>query len=285
VYQIRDCQIFVGLILGVAAAPARKLRPSRPQCGGICAADGAWRFIVSGDSRNCGDVVMPTIAAHSAQFAPSFYWHLGRSAGDLAKLMKTWRSQRRTTARCWPATLIRDAPGPISLRTRLLLSAACVLRWHWQSRSHPAQNGGGFQAQFYDWLDQPAIQRQRLKDQEPGQPEPYYHWIQGGVDFIYLDNAANFFSEEQISWLAHRLDSAKSNSEVKSVVVGMHESLPDSIGNAHSMGDNQTELRARPSGERPTRRCWRSATKAISRCTCWAATRIFIWKIFSIRPS
>ena len=38
---------------------------------------GSWRFIVSGDSRNCGDVVMPTIAIQAAQFAPSFYWHLG----------------------------------------------------------------------------------------------------------------------------------------------------------------------------------------------------------------
>src|SRR5205809_366062 len=38
---------------------------------------GSWRFIVSGDSRNCGDVVMPSIAAHSSQFSPSFYWHLG----------------------------------------------------------------------------------------------------------------------------------------------------------------------------------------------------------------
>lgn len=38
---------------------------------------GEWRFIVSGDSRNCGDVVMPTIAAHSSRYTPSFYWHLG----------------------------------------------------------------------------------------------------------------------------------------------------------------------------------------------------------------
>src|SRR5438309_772095 len=39
---------------------------------------GTWRFIVSGDSRNCGDVVVPTIAAHSsAYYQPSFYWHLG----------------------------------------------------------------------------------------------------------------------------------------------------------------------------------------------------------------
>ena len=37
-----------------------------------------WRFIVSGDSRNCGDIVMPAIAAHSTKnYQPSFYWHLG----------------------------------------------------------------------------------------------------------------------------------------------------------------------------------------------------------------
>jgi hypothetical protein len=37
----------------------------------------SWHFIVSGDSRNCGDVVMPTIAAHSMRYSPAFYWHLG----------------------------------------------------------------------------------------------------------------------------------------------------------------------------------------------------------------
>ena len=36
-----------------------------------------WRFIVSGDSRNCGDLVMPAIAADAAQYHPAFYWHLG----------------------------------------------------------------------------------------------------------------------------------------------------------------------------------------------------------------
>src|ERR1700688_178008 len=36
-----------------------------------------WRFAVSGDSRNCGDVVMPAIAAGVARDQPSFYWHLG----------------------------------------------------------------------------------------------------------------------------------------------------------------------------------------------------------------
>jgi hypothetical protein len=45
--------------------------------------EGTWRFIVSGDSRNCGDVVMPAIAAQAIErYQPSFYWHLaarGRS--------------------------------------------------------------------------------------------------------------------------------------------------------------------------------------------------------------
>ena len=40
--------------------------------------EGTWRFIVSGDSRNCGDVVVPAIATNSAErYRPSFYWHLG----------------------------------------------------------------------------------------------------------------------------------------------------------------------------------------------------------------
>src|SRR6202030_308122 len=37
----------------------------------------AWSFAVSGDSRNCGDVVMPGIAAGVKQSGASFYWHLG----------------------------------------------------------------------------------------------------------------------------------------------------------------------------------------------------------------
>jgi hypothetical protein len=41
-------------------------------------AEGTWRFIVPGDSRNCGDVVMPAIAAQGIErYQPSFYWHLG----------------------------------------------------------------------------------------------------------------------------------------------------------------------------------------------------------------
>jgi hypothetical protein len=37
----------------------------------------AFKFAVSGDSRNCGDVVMPAIAAGARKNSANFYWHLG----------------------------------------------------------------------------------------------------------------------------------------------------------------------------------------------------------------
>src|SRR5580692_7664790 len=46
------------------------------------AQSGTWKFAVSGDSRNCGDVVMPGIAAGVRQSGAAFYWHLG----DLRKI-------------------------------------------------------------------------------------------------------------------------------------------------------------------------------------------------------
>src|SRR5262249_39224514 len=38
---------------------------------------GAWTFAVSGDSRNCGDVIMPAIAEGVKKDGAAFYWHLG----------------------------------------------------------------------------------------------------------------------------------------------------------------------------------------------------------------
>jgi len=37
----------------------------------------AWRFVVSGDARDCGDVVTPAIAETARANRAAFYWHLG----------------------------------------------------------------------------------------------------------------------------------------------------------------------------------------------------------------
>ena len=58
-----------------------------------------------------------------------------------------------------------------------------------------------------------------------------------GVDFIYLDNATTEqFDSDQMAWFKDRMTSdAKDNSPVHTVVVGMHEALPNSISANHSM--------------------------------------------------
>ena len=40
-------------------------------------AKSTWSFAISGDSRNCGDFVMPAIAAHVKDEGDVLYWHLG----------------------------------------------------------------------------------------------------------------------------------------------------------------------------------------------------------------
>jgi len=199
--------------------------------------DGSWRFIVSGDSRNCGDVVMPAIVAHSAQFAPSFYWHLGdlRAIYKIDEDMAFAAAKRGQVLTCdnyerlaW-SDFVANQIAPFGhLPFYLGIGNHEVI---------PPKTEDAFKREFADWLDLRVLRQQRQKDKEPIQPEPYYHWIQGGVDFIYMDNASNCFTPDQVKWLRRRLDSAKSDTAIKSVVVGMHEALPDSIANSHSMGD------------------------------------------------
>jgi hypothetical protein len=209
---------------------------------------GSWQFIVSGDSRNCGDIVMPAIAAKGAKSAPAFYWHLGdlraiyKIDEDMAAAAKhTGRtlSCEDYQRRAWDDFVENEIAPFGDLPFYLGIGNHEVIT---------PKNEDAFRRQFYDWLNLPALQRQRSLDSEPVRPEPYFHWIQGGVDFIYLDNANGFFPEDQLTWFFRRLRDARNSSAVKSLVVGMHEALPDSISNDHSMGDG-TYARGRSTGE------------------------------------
>ena len=216
---------------------------------------GAWRFIVSGDSRNCGDIVMPAIAAHSTPLKPAFYWHLGdlraiykidEDMAAAATIKQEKLACENYQRRAWDDFVenqiapFGDLPFYVGIGNHEVMTP---------------KNEDAFRRQFYEWLNLPALQHQRAVDHEPSRPEPYFHWIQGGVDFIYLDNANGFFSEDQLTWFFRRLQDAKYNGEVKSLVVGMHEALPDSIANKHSMGDSD-DLRGRPTGEMVYKALW-----------------------------
>lgn len=211
-----------------------------------------WRFVVSGDSRNCGDVIMPTIAAQSAAYAPEFYWHLG----DLRAIFK-----------------IDEDMFAASTKAGQPLTCEVYRRRAWDDfidnqispfGSTPFYLGIGnhetispktedkFVAQFARWLSTPTLQKQRRRDHDPDPllPRPYYHWRQGGVDFIYLDNASGSFSQPQLDWFEGVLAKAKGDEQVRSIVVGMHEALPDSIASDHSMCDKPNQPESCTSGRK-----------------------------------
>lgn len=219
---------------------------------------GAWRFIVSGDSRNCGDIVVPAIAADGAKHQPAFYWHLG----DLRAIYKVdedmaaeaqkkgeYLSCESYLKRAWPDYIERQiaAFGP----TRFYLGIG-------NHEVIPPKTVEEFSWQFEDWLLAPRRQMEGVERAAiaaatsgpckdiAGEPyvarKTYYHWIQGGVDFIYLDNSSGSFPAEQLAWFSCILSRAEDpKSTVRTVVVGMHEVLPYSIANNHSMCDDPAQ--------------------------------------------
>ena len=228
----------------------------------------SWRFIVSGDSRNCGDVVVPAIAAHSAKnYQPEFYWHLG----DLRAIYKVDEDMAFAGAEtdgnklackdylkeAWP-DFVKHQIYPFS-KTQVYLGVGNheVIPPKGRARGDPETlkpelNSAQYTSYFADWLLSPTIKAQRVKDRDCDKPSSspcvisarnYYHWVQGGVDFLYLDNASNVFGRTQLDWFKDRIRKAQKDPHVRTVVVGMHEALPDSISTDHAMCDPDMEKR------------------------------------------
>ena len=198
-----------------------------------------WTFAVSGDSRNCGDVVMPSIAARAIKENAAFYWHLGdlrviHGADEDYQNAREHRgkpiSKDAYLKDAWN-DYIQNQLGPFG-DMPLFVGIG-------NHETIPPKTREEFATTFAKWLDSPTLKKQRLADGSPDPgPKTYFHWIQNGVDFIYLDNATHDqFSAEQVSWLEALVERASSNPEVRSLVIGMHAALPDSLASGHSMND------------------------------------------------
>jgi len=205
-------------------------------------ATGAWRFVASGDSRNCGDVVMPGIAETAKKNQAAFYWHLG----DLRRI----------------GGMDEDIQHqPEHLAKPMTMDEYLSIAWQDYIDSQIAPFGSipffvgignheviapktreGFLLQFADWLDSPLLRAQRLKDfPEDHLLRTYYHWIDRGVAFYYLDSAsAEQFDGAQVTWFERVLEKDLGNSAVTTIVVGMHKALSESISKGHSMDESPT---------------------------------------------
>jgi hypothetical protein len=196
----------------------------------------SWTFVVSGDSRNCGDVVMPAIAAGAHRDQAAFYWHLGDFRAiydfdqDYKQLAATPPTINDYEKNAWDDFIqnqlmpFGDIPVYLAIGNHEL---------------YAPKSRGDYLLQFADWLDTPELRQQRLKDNpKDHRLHTYYHWQRGGVDFITLDSASpDQFDSEQLGWFERVLAADAEDPSIASVVVGMHEALPDSIARGHSMSD------------------------------------------------
>lgn len=186
---------------------------------------------------------MPAIASETKQEGAAFYWHLG----DLRLV----------------AGVDEDiAHQPAHLATPLSMPEYEAITWDDFIQSQvvpfgklpvylgignheaiPPKSREEFETQFAKWLDKPDLRAQRLHDDPKAlEPKTYYRWIKGGVDFIYMDNATtDQFDTEQMQWFEGALRSDAADARVRTVLVGMHEALPKSVAENHSMSESSPQ--------------------------------------------
>jgi hypothetical protein len=193
---------------------------------------GAWKFAVSGDSRNCGDIVMPAIAAGVLHDGANFYWHLGDFRAiytfdeDLVKPLNIIAYETGA----WP-DFIAHQLAPFGNLPIFLTPG--------NHETIPPATRDAYLIQFADWLDTPVLRQQRLADDPADHTlRTYYHWIDRNVDFIAMDNASHDeFDDAQLKWFQSVLKHDEANDAIRTIVVGMHAALPGSFGGDHSMND------------------------------------------------
>jgi hypothetical protein len=225
--------LVVMLVLALAAAPAGAQQND----------SGAWRFLASGDSRNCGDVVMPAIADTARQNQAAFYWHLG----DLrltTNFDEDILHQPKNIAKPLSITQYGNIEWTDYIESQIASfgSIPVFLGIGNHETVPPYKTREDFLLQFADWLDSPVLRAQRLKDDPTDyRMKTYFHWIDRGVAFYYLDNAtAEQFDSAQLRWFERTLAKDLADPSVVTIVTGMHKALPESISKDHSMNESAT---------------------------------------------
>lgn len=231
-----------GIVLLLAVVSNAQTRPA-----------GSWRFAVSGDSRNCGDIVMPAIAKNVGAHNAEFYWHLGdfRKGYAVDEDMQAARTEKISIDEyhqiAWDDFIQHQVmpfrPIIVHLGIGNHEMYLCGNTPEEQAESH-----ADFITKFAKWTGDSKT--------------AYYHWKSHEVDFITMDNSGNAgFDDAQIAWLEQILDKDRANAAIQAIVVGMHRALPNSLACGHSMNgdpnsaaeDNQKSLE---SGRRAYEDLW-----------------------------
>lgn len=232
-------RVLAAFVLGLLSLPgcARQPPAARPQA--------AWTFAVSGDSRNCGNIVMPAIAAGARAEHAAFYWHLG----DLRAIYKADEDfvlERRFRAYFPPPSAVDYLQTAWTDFLQHQVQPFGSMPFFLGIGNHEMmapKTQAQFLIEFEPLLDRSELREQRARDaellariQHVPAPRTYYHWVERGVDFINLDNAtADAFDVGQLVWFDAIVAADLADAKITTIVVGMHESLPYSKSDSHSM--------------------------------------------------
>lgn len=212
----------------------------------------SWYFAVSGDSRDCGDLIMRKIARSiellRATAPVSFFWHLG----DFRNGKKADRDFVLLNGgddgyhhHAWDDFLARQI-APLEAQTQVFLGIGN------HELVFPFWSHDEFREKFGKYLLQEPIRIQNVADRaaQIRRDEHHidYHFVKNGVDFICLDNSDTYaftpeyllhpaFTPNQIRWLEGVLEGDAGNPAVKAIVVAMHAALPGSSASNHAMDD------------------------------------------------
>ena len=166
-----------------------------------------WTFAVSGDSRNCGDVVMPGIAAGVKQSGAAFYWHLGDFRA-IYNFDEDMQHQPQYIAKPLTISQYLSVAWDDFIEKQIVpFGDTPVFLGIGNHDTIPPKTREQLLIQFADWFDQPVLQKQRLSDDPRARKiATYFHWIQSNVDFINLDNATpDQFDPQQMTWFEKTL--------------------------------------------------------------------------------
>ena len=150
---------------------------------------------------------MPAIAAKIKAEGDTFYWHLGdfrwivQPDEDLVAMQPAGHelTVQDYQGLAWDDFLTHQmAP----------FGSMPVFLGRGNHESIAPMTREGYVAKFSSFLDRPEIAAQRATDGAAAAPTgPWYHWTQGWVDFITLDNASKEeFTTAQLKWLRFVLD-------------------------------------------------------------------------------
>jgi hypothetical protein len=217
-------------LVPISAQSAQKNKDASP----------TWYFAISGDSRNCGDVVMPAIAADALKHNVSFYWHLGDlrliSGPDQDFIEQRVRQGKPTNIAIYQKEAWDDfIENQIKPWGEVPFYVGIG-----NHETIPPKTRSLFAEKFHGYLNQAELRDQRLKDDpRTSESKTYFHWVRDAVDFISLDNAtADQFDSTQMKWFTSVLNRDAKDDSIRTVVVGMHKALPESISFNHSMNES-----------------------------------------------